>query len=141
MRTPRTIIGIIAAIGLAVAGTRMTIRALPEESMSEGPAPQASANETHSLVRLTPGRERLLETLTPAEREIVDRHFDYLVGLRNRGIVVHAGRTTDPLRLWGIVIMRASVSDAERLMAEDPAIRAGIQVSEVFPYSVAIERK
>jgi hypothetical protein len=141
VRTRRTIIGIIVAIGLAVTGTRMTIRALSEESLVGGFAWQASANEAHSLVRLTPGRERLLETMTPTEREIVDDHFNYLVRLRGRGIVVHAGRTTDPARLWGIVIMRASVSEAERLMAEDPAIRAGLQVSEVFPYRVAIERK
>jgi hypothetical protein len=135
MRTRRTIIGVIAV--LAVIGAEAAIRALRETSMDS--APQVSANETHSLVRLTPGRERLLETMTPAEREIVDRHFDYLVGLRNRGIVVHAGRTTDPARLWGLVVMKTTVSDAERLMAEDPAIRAGIQQVEVFPYSVAIE--
>jgi hypothetical protein len=106
--------------------------------MSEG-QPKLQG-EAYSLVRLTPGRPTLLETMTPAERRIVDDHFQYLLGLRDRGIVVHAGRTTDPGRLWGIVIMRASTAEAERLMAEDPAIRSGVQRFEVFPYSMAIER-
>jgi hypothetical protein len=128
-------------MALAVADTTATNNALPEAARRTRPEQQAPMNEAHSLVRLTPGRARLLETMTPAEREIVDQHYQYLVGLRNRGIVVHAGRTTDPARLWGIVIMRVSVPEAERLMAGDPAIRAGIQVSEVFPYSVAIESK
>ena len=137
----RTLLGMIVVMGLGGTGTGPTMSAVPRDSFGRGPAPQASDTDAHSLVRLTPGRQRLLETMTPDEREIVARHFTYLVGLRDRGIVVHAGRTTDPARLWGIVIMKASVQDAERLMADDPAIRAGIQVSEVFPYSVALDRK
>jgi hypothetical protein len=96
------------------------------------------ARDAYTIVRLTPGRPQLLATMTEAERRIVDAHFQYLRDLRDRGVVAHAGRTTDPARLWGIVVMRARPEEAERLMRNDPAIRAGLQRGEFFPYRIAL---
>jgi hypothetical protein len=107
---------------------------LPLASCSRGIA----RGDAYTIVRLTPGRPQLLETMTEAERRIVDAHFQYLMELRDRGVVMHAGRTTDPARLWGIVLMRARPEEAERLMRNDPAIRAGIQRGEFFPYRIAL---
>lgn len=135
-------IAMFAAITLpALNSGRVAGRAVDTPRLDAKAHEQTQPGDVYALVRLTPGRPRLLETMTPAEREIVEQHFEYLLALRDRDIVVHAGRTTDPTRLWGIVVMRASEPEARRLMSEDPAIRAGIHVSEVFPYSIAIDRK
>lgn len=97
------------------------------------------ASPPYALIRLAPGRPNLLTTMTPAESQIVEEHSRYLVALRGKGIVLHAGRTTDPARLWGIVVMRATEARARELMSGDPAIKAGLQTFEAFPYLVAID--
>jgi uncharacterized protein YciI len=92
----------------------------------------------YTLVRLAPGRENLVSTLTPEETQIVKKHNKYLRSLRDEGIVVHAGRTTDESRLHWLIIMRATEARAAGLMEQDPAVRAGLQQVETFPYVIVI---
>jgi uncharacterized protein YciI len=92
----------------------------------------------YTLVRLAPGRENLVATITPEETQIVKNHHKYLQLLRDEGIVVHAGRTTDASRLAGFVIMRGTEARAAGLMQQDPAVRAGLQTFETFPYAILV---
>lgn len=96
--------------------------------------------DTLTIVRVAPGRDNLSETMTADEKRIVRQHVKYLQSLRDEGIVLHAGRTTDPARLWGVIVMKASETRAADLMKQDPAVRAGLQVFEAYPYAVVIER-
>jgi uncharacterized protein YciI len=92
------------------------------------------------LYRLTPTRPAMLvEGLTPEERAAVGEHVSYLERLAEAGVVLLFGRTqtTDP-GTFGIVIFRAgSPAEAERRMANDPAVRAGVMRAELFPFRVA----
>ncbi len=92
------------------------------------------------LYRLTPTRPAMLaEGLTPEERTAVSAHVTYLERLAAAGVVLLFGRTqtTDP-GTFGIVIFRAaSLAEAERLTADDPAVRAGVMRAELFPFRVA----
>jgi uncharacterized protein YciI len=69
----------------------------------------------------------------------VSAHVSYLERLAAAGVVLLFGRTqtTDP-GTFGIVIFRAASSaEAGQLMADDPAVRAGVMRAELFPFRVA----
>lgn len=93
------------------------------------------------LYRIQPTRETMLaEGATPAESELVSRHFAHLKQLMAEGVVILAGRTlnTDPTS-FGIVIFNAESEDAARaIMNDDPAVKGGIFRAELFPYRVAL---
>jgi uncharacterized protein YciI len=92
------------------------------------------------LYRLTPTRPAMLgEGLTAQERAAVAEHVAYLERLAETGVVLLFGRTqtTDP-GTFGIVILRAaSPAEAERRMADDPAVRAGVMRGDLFPFRIA----
>ena len=92
------------------------------------------------LYRLQPTRPAMLiDGLTPAEQEAVASHFAYLQELAAAGVVLLFGRTqTTDAQTFGIVIYRAgSPDEASRIMADDPAVRAGVMRAQVFPFRVA----
>jgi uncharacterized protein YciI len=77
---------------------------------------------------------------TQEEERIVDEHFNYLVELAERGVVILAGRTlNNDETTFGIVIFRASSeASAQEMVNGDPAVRAGVMRAELFPFSVAV---
>lgn len=81
--------------------------------------------------------QRFLASATPAQREVVDRHGEFLLGLAEQGRLVLAGRCWDgPV---GIVILSAGDEAAARaLLADDPSLVAGLQTAEIYPFSVFI---
>lgn len=90
---------------------------------------------------LRPTRGDMLRTgPTPREAEIIARHFAYLQGLCNRGIVVLAGRTTtSDEHTFGVCIFRsASQSEAESLMRTDPAVSEGVMSATLSPFRIAL---
>ncbi len=102
------------------------------------------AEVTHYLYRIQPTRlEMLMQGPTPAEAEIISRHFAYLQQLTEQGVVVLAGRTlnTDE-RSFGIVIMRADSEEAARdVMEHDPAVAHQVMRAELYPYRIALMAK
>lgn len=84
--------------------------------------------------------EMLSQRPTPDEQGVLEQHLEYLEDLADRGVVRLAGRTqnNDPSS-FGIVIFRAdSPEDARRIMAEDPAVAAGVMSGDLYPYRVAV---
>lgn len=78
-----------------------------------------------------------------AAKNAVSRHFLRLKELSKSGRVILAGRTREPNdKTIGLVIFEArDLGEAERFMAEDPAVVAGVMVAEVRPYQIAIIRE
>jgi uncharacterized protein YciI len=92
------------------------------------------------LYRLQPTRPTMLtDGLTAAERAAVSGHVAYLERLAETGTVLLFGRTqTTDAATFGIVILRVdSPGAARRIMAEDPAVRAGVMRAELFPFRIA----
>jgi uncharacterized protein YciI len=93
------------------------------------------------LYKIRPSRPAMLtDGPTPAEQESVSEHFEYLRRLTEEGVVILAGRTlnTDETS-FGIVIFRAASPEAARaLMENDPAVRRGVMLAELYPYRVAL---
>ena len=80
----------------------------------------------------------LTEGLTPEERTAVASHLVYLERLA-AGAVLLFGRTqTTGPSTFGLVIFRAgSPAEAQRAMADDPAVRARVMRAELFPFRIA----
>ena len=93
------------------------------------------------LYRIVPARPAMVAEPTERESEIVGAHFQYLLGLRDRGILILAGRTQESVGTWGITIYEAEDEDAAReVMNGDPAVVAGVFQASLHPYAVAVAR-
>ena len=93
------------------------------------------------LYRIVPTRPEMVTAPTPEELEIVAAHFAYLVDLRDRGILILAGRTQEGTGTFGITIFEADDEDAARaIMRADPGVSGGVFAASLHPYAVAVAR-
>ena len=79
---------------------------------------------------------------TEREEDIVNRHFNFLKKMLAEGKLILAGKT-DGLdeRTFGVVIIEvSSAEEAFAFMNNDPGVREGVMVAELYPYTVAIMR-
>lgn len=93
------------------------------------------------LYKLTPTREDMLSAgLTNPENAVIEAHFAYLSELKEKGVVLLAGRTTNTdVSSFGVVIFTAENEGAARLiMADDPAVKGHVLAADLFPFRVAL---
>jgi uncharacterized protein len=93
------------------------------------------------IIILNPTRIGMLtDGPTEFEEKTVSAHFEYLMGLEKKGIVLLAGRTlTEDEKTFGIVIFMAKDMDAARQVSEnDPVIINRVMQAEVFPFRIAL---
>ena len=90
------------------------------------------------IMFLEPGREGMVDNPTPEEGTKVEAHFQYLKSLTDRGVVVMAGRTTEP-PFTGIVVFRSEDGTAaEAIMSNDPAVEAGVFRGRISEFRIAL---
>jgi uncharacterized protein YciI len=95
------------------------------------------------LYFLKPARLGMVtEGPTPEEAEIVSRHFAYLEGLTEKGVMLLVGRTQNAdENTFGIAIFEAEDESAARaIMEADPAVVGGVMRATLYPYKVALMR-
>ena len=93
------------------------------------------------LYRIVPARPAMVSDPTPEEQRIVGDHFAYLVSLRDRGILILAGRTQEAEGTFGIAIFEApDAASAQAITDADPAIAGGLFTATLHPYKVAVSR-
>jgi uncharacterized protein YciI len=107
--------------------------------MSTDPTLAGEPSQFLYVLRLVP-RLREEQAWTDADHAAIGRHFAYLQTAAERGQVILAGRTTEPLdRTFGLVVFAAADEAAAcAFMAADPAIAAKIMTAELHPYRVAV---
>jgi uncharacterized protein YciI len=96
------------------------------------------------LCTLRPTRLAMLtDGPTDAEADTIRRHFAYLSGLAEKGILVLAGRTLDDNdQTRGIAIFNAESEDhVRRLVDDDPAVAEGVMTPTIQPFRVAIHSR
>ena len=96
------------------------------------------------LYHLVPARLGMVtEGPTPEEAETVSRHSAYLQDLTEKGMMILMGRTqNNDENTFGIAIFEAEDEAAARqIMANDPAVQAGVMRATLYPYRVALMRK
>lgn len=80
--------------------------------------------------------EVLTEGPTEAEDQLIGQHADYLEQLTRQGVALLVGRTLnlDPSN-FGMCLFRAdSEVEANAVMNNDPAVKAGIFKATLFPF-------
>jgi uncharacterized protein YciI len=74
-----------------------------------------------------------------AADHLIRAHADYLQVLVDQGIVLLVGHTDGTRDGFGLAIFRADdLEQAERLVAADPAVAAGVLRAEVHPFVVTM---
>lgn len=81
---------------------------------------------------------------TAADQLKVEEHFQRLIKMKEKGVVILAGRTqlalNDPA-LQGLVIFYAKdEKEANEFMQKDPAVQVKIMQAKVYPYGVAVNK-
>ena len=93
------------------------------------------------LYRIVPTRPEMVSAPTAEESDIVAAHFEYLVALRDRGVLILAGRTQEERGTFGITIFEADDERAARaVMDADPGVSRGVFAATLHPYAVAVAR-
>jgi Uncharacterized protein conserved in bacteria len=91
------------------------------------------------IYRIVPTRAEMVADATERESELVGAHFAYLVEIRDRGVLILAGRTQEVVGTFGIAIFEAEDEAAARaLMEGDPAVAGGVFEASLHPYAVAM---
>jgi uncharacterized protein len=82
----------------------------------------------------------LAEGPTPAEARTLERHFAHLSRLTDEGVLVLAGRTlaADETTMGIAVFRAASDTDADAIMASDPAVADGVMTAALHPFRIAL---
>jgi uncharacterized protein YciI len=111
-----------------------TSKAAPTDPTLAGPPGQFLY-----VLRLVP-RLHEEEAWTDADHAAIGRHFAWLQAAAERGQLILAGRTAEPLdRTFGLVVFEAVGETAARsFLAADPAVAEGIMTAELHPYRVAM---
>lgn len=93
------------------------------------------------LVLLNPARPGFWETgPTPEEQAVIQDHFVRLKELERERVLVFAGPSTDTLGPGVVILEAADRAEAERLMNEDPAVRAGVFTAQLHPIGFSLVR-
>ncbi len=88
-------------------------------------------------VILKPVRQNFVATITADETLEAERHFAYFAELQERGKLKYAGRCDDGY--IGIGILEAgSEQEVERIMQDDPAVRAGVMSIAIKQWRTAL---
>jgi uncharacterized protein YciI len=134
---------------------RWTVSLIATLSLLAAPLAQAESPSSAGSVTAASSPQQFLYMLrlvprlhddaawTEADNAAVSRHFEHLKRATAEGKVVLAGRTLEPGdRTFGIVIFEAAdENEAQRFMASDPAVVAGVMTATLHPYAVALQRE
>jgi uncharacterized protein YndB with AHSA1/START domain/uncharacterized protein YciI len=102
------------------------------------PASSPPKRLQHFVYFIRPVRPDMPEKPTEAESKLVGEHFQYLLRNRNEGKVILAGPTTERPYV-GIVVFKAKdAEEAKAFFNGDPAVKGGVFVGEVQPFSLAL---
>jgi uncharacterized protein YciI len=99
------------------------------------------SKQVNFMYRIQPVRPAMLtEGGTPEEDRIVGEHLAYLQHLTETDVVFLAGRTQDSsYSSFGIILFHAKSEDeAQKIVAEDPAVAQRVFRAELYPYRIAL---
>ena len=83
------------------------------------------------------------ENWTESDKDIVYEHYNNLLKLKEKGILLLAGKTSGQDKdTMGIVIFKAdSMKEAKGIMNNDPAIMNGIMTGRLWEYNTAVHNQ
>src|ERR1700677_2119608 len=91
--------------------------------------------------RLIPPRPTFASDLSADERALMQQHGVYFRGLFDQGKVLIYGPVLDPTDNFGMAVFEVhDLAEAERCMAQDPTVLAGLNRFRISPIVVAAAR-
>ena len=107
-----------------------------------GPLNRASEGQQGWVYLITSiYRENFLQTITPEEQQVMADHSAYLRDKTRAGQVVHAGPCTDMIGPGIVIFYAGSEEEARAVMENDPAVQAGIFITELHPLAMSLVRE
>ena len=99
----------------------------------------AKAPGLKTFLVILEARATFLADATPAEQQMMGQHVAFLGELNKSGKMVFGGRRTNaPYAV--LVLEAASQKDAERIVGEDPSVRAGVLQPQVHEFMLVFQR-
>ena len=89
---------------------------------------------------LEPTRAGMPDDPNPAESKAVSDHFAYYQRLLAKGSLILAGRTQEPPHSGVMIFQAPTKDDALSIVAQDPAIIAGVFKCRVQSYQIALSQ-
>lgn len=97
-------------------------------------------NQFISIVK--PKRPNMHKTVTDEEMKVFDKHSDYLKEKFKEGIVTFVGTSFEEGQdHFGLVVLNAgSKQEAEEFMSNDPAVNAGLLISNLTEFDTFLSK-
>ncbi|MDR7235932.1 YciI family protein [Neobacillus drentensis] len=103
-----------------------------------------SSNNTekiHYMLKSTPPRTTFHQDMTEDERSLMQQHISYWMDKQNQGIALVFGPVLNPSAPHGLAIIEVENEEqVPKLIAEDPAVVAGIMTTEFYPMKAIIKK-
>ena len=95
----------------------------------------------HFMLKSTPPRVTFHQDMTEEERNIMLQHISYWTDKQNQGIALVFGPVLNPSAPHGLAIIEVeNEKQVPKLVAEDPAVIAGIMTTEFYPMKAVIKK-
>jgi uncharacterized protein len=92
-------------------------------------------------IRLIPPRPTFASDMSADERTLMQQHVVYFRGLFDQGQVLIFGPVLDPTDNFGLGVLEVDdLTEAERCMAQDPTVLAGLNRFRISPMAVGAAR-
>jgi uncharacterized protein len=92
-------------------------------------------------IRLIPPRPTFAGDMSADERALMQQHVAYFRGLFDQGKVLIFGPVLDPTDNFGMGVLEVDdLAEAERLLAQDPTVLAGLNRFRISPMVVGAAR-
>lgn len=104
-------------------------------------AASGTPGKRHFMLWSTPPRTTFHHDMTAEEREIMHQHIAYWTDKQNRGIALVFGPVQKPNDPHGLAILEVAHADqVPALVAEDPAVVAGLMTTEFYPMMAVLPK-
>lgn len=100
-----------------------------------------NTGKIHFMLKSTPPRTTFHQDMTEEERSIMQQHISYWMDKQNQGIALVFGPVLDPSAPHGLAIIEIENEEqVPKLIAEDPAVVAGIMTTEFYQMRAIIKK-
>jgi uncharacterized protein YciI len=97
--------------------------------------------KVHFMLKSTPPRTTFPQDMNEEERNIMLQHIAYWTDKQNQGIALVFGPVLNPKAPHGLAIIEVENKDqVPKLIAEDPAVIAGVMTTEFYPMMATLPK-
>jgi uncharacterized protein YciI len=101
-----------------------------------------SSIKKHFVLMLIPPRPTFAEDMTEEEKDIMKQHAAYWKDKADQGIAIVYGPVLDPKGVYGLGIIEVDNEEQARAYAaDDPAVKSGLNKTEIHPMRAILGKR